>query len=507
MNINQLRSRSLRYRNPDVDVTFKDLTRVIEDLEELTTGGDFDGAVSATYIPYATSANTFGNSNLLQNSSGDIVVAYDKSIRGTDAMTSNIDFGGLSNAWMRLTYGSLGGSTYNFMTLDEDHIDIRAQNGSAARVYVYTAGSMIMGGLAGDCTLSMSNVTNIATLNAITAVLITSGNGAFTISGGVAGVIGDHIEFHTNGVERWNINTSGSFVPILDNTYDIGNGLVNPRDITASRYVIADTINEKTAAAGVTVDSVLLKDGTVKTGAGAVADVSLKVNADGTGFYEVSATQLGAAIGGVLVAMFDTNGIATGVISEQVFGVGVTIDGVLCKDGTLLTAIGDASAPGISLGTLGNGFYEDSGIGVAISGALTYRFGGSSFQTNAITEISLGSGVTIDSVLLKDGGVSTQGVVAFGGTPQSLNGPGAINLTTFTTLITTTGADAFTLADGIEGQFKYIQLDVNGGDATITPSNLRGGTTITMNTVDDFVYLYFIDGEWSILSNNGCTIA
>lgn len=42
----------------------------------------------------------------------------------------------------------------------------------------------------------------------------------------------------TNGVERWMVNASGAFNPILDNTYDIGNLLVNPRDIHVSRNVI-----------------------------------------------------------------------------------------------------------------------------------------------------------------------------------------------------------------------------------------------------------------------------
>lgn len=39
----------------------------------------------------------------------------------------------------------------------------------------------------------------------------------------------------TDGVERWIFNASGSFVPLIDNAYDIGNGTVNPRDIHAAR--------------------------------------------------------------------------------------------------------------------------------------------------------------------------------------------------------------------------------------------------------------------------------
>lgn len=91
--------------------------------------------------------------------------------------------------------------------------------------------------------------------------------------------------------------------------------------------------------------------------------------------------------------------------------------------------------------------------------------------------------------------------------PQALSGPGAINITTNTTTITTTGADAFTLADGAVGQYKTIVMIVDGGDATITPTNLLGYTTITMGDVGDCVILQFIGTEWAVISNQGCALA
>lgn len=44
--------------------------------------------------------------------------------------------------------------------------------------------------------------------------------------------------FTTNGVEKWVINSSGAFNPILNNTYDIGNGSVNIRDINVGRSLV-----------------------------------------------------------------------------------------------------------------------------------------------------------------------------------------------------------------------------------------------------------------------------
>jgi hypothetical protein len=90
---------------------------------------------------------------------------------------------------------------------------------------------------------------------------------------------------------------------------------------------------------------------------------------------------------------------------------------------------------------------------------------------------------------------------------QTLSGPGAVNVTTGATRLTTTGADAFTLADGAEGQMKFIVMMGDGGDGTLTPSNLGAATTITFNDVGDSVLLMFLNTDWWVVSNNGCTVA
>lgn len=92
-------------------------------------------------------------------------------------------------------------------------------------------------------------------------------------------------------------------------------------------------------------------------------------------------------------------------------------------------------------------------------------------------------------------------------TQDTRTGAGAISLTTRITLVVTTAADALTLADGFEGQEKIITMITDGGDGTLTPTNLFNGTTITFNDVDDTVVLKFVDGEWHVLSNDGATRA
>ncbi len=86
---------------------------------------------------------------------------------------------------------------------------------------------------------------------------------------------------------------------------------------------------------------------------------------------------------------------------------------------------------------------------------------------------------------------------------------GAISVATYlTTINTDAGGDAFTLADGVKGQMKKILLVVDGGgNATITPANLAGGTTITMNDAADYVVLIFNGTDWVVIENSGSTVA
>jgi hypothetical protein len=154
---------------------------------------------------------------------------------------------------------------------------------------------------------------------------------------------------------------------------------------------------------------------------------------------------------------------------------------------------------------------------------------------DTITEFTTNNGVTVDGVLLKDGNafvtkLTTGGIVstseptlifagffpcavqdniAAGSAPNT-----PISVTNYlTTINTDAGGDTFTLADGsVNGQLKKILLVVDGGgNAVITPANLAGGTTITMNDAADYVVLMFnalsSPAEWVCIENSGSTIA
>lgn len=76
----------------------------------------------------------------------------------------------------------------------------------------------------------------------------------------------DAIGFSTGGTERWVINSSGALNPFIDNTYDIGNGSVNPRDINISRKLIVGKAGTNTGQidlAGTTSGTVSIKPNAV----------------------------------------------------------------------------------------------------------------------------------------------------------------------------------------------------------------------------------------------------
>lgn len=90
---------------------------------------------------------------------------------------------------------------------------------------------------------------------------------------------------------------------------------------------------------------------------------------------------------------------------------------------------------------------------------------------------------------------------------SSLSGAGAVPLTHPVCHVTTTGADALTLADGTTNQTLTIVMVADGGDGTLTPANLAGGTTITFDDVGDTATLYFDGTNWNVIGQNGVTIA
>jgi len=99
-------------------------------------------------------------------------------------------------------------------------------------------------------------------------------------------------------------------------------------------------------------------------------------------------------------------------------------------------------------------------------------------------------------------------------TAQTITGDGststAVTLTESTTLVNaTSGAAPVTVADGADGQVKFIiNKSTSGTNAvTITPASFVSGTTINIDAPGRSVILFFKDSKWNVIGGNGHVIA
>jgi len=144
--------------------------------------------------------------------------------------------------------------------------------------------------------------------------------------------------------------------------------------------------------------------------------------------------------------------------------------------------IGDGAASGI-IESSGN-FDLQLQTGNATTGTITITDG----ADGAITLAPNGDGQVVVS-----GGFVT-------GETTTSSGAGAVAITGSIHEVTSTGANALTLADGTEGQHLFVVYVAEGagGDvATLTPTNLAGAnTTVTFNDLGDSAHLLFTAGAW-----------
>lgn len=73
----------------------------------------------------------------------------------------------------------------------------------------------------------------------------------------------------------------------------------------------------------------------------------------------------------------------------------------------------------------------------------------------------------------------------------------------------TSNTSTVTLADGSDGQIKtFINVSTSGTNAqTITPTNLRGFTSVILNAEGETVTLLFKNSRWNIIAGNDYTTA
>lgn len=137
--------------------------------------------------------------------------------------------------------------------------------------------------------------------------------------------------------------------------------------------------------------------------------------------------------------------------------------------------------------------------------------GGVAIEKNIITGTSIVAGTSIASgttltagtTFTANAGVVFAGIetIAAGGTTTALSLTKSLH-----SVDADAGGDIFTLADGTIGQIMTITMKSDTGVATITPANLAGGTSVTLNAAGDSVVLQFVDTDWYILGGNSYAV-
>lgn len=157
----------------------------------------------------------------------------------------------------------------------------------------------------------------------------------------------------------------------------------------------------------------------------------------------------------------------------------------------------DASTASVLTGLKVTGAGTGAGVAVVVE-----ETGGTN---NALTINAMGSGTLSLNATATGNVIIGHGLTA---TTATLTGAGAVGLTSLVTKIVTTGANALTLADGVDGQIKILVMTTDGGDGTLTPTTKTGYSTIVFNDAGDGCMLVFTTTTgWIVAANNGCTIS
>src|SRR3989339_1406916 len=250
-------------------------------------------------------------------------------------------------------------------------------------------------------------------------------------------------------------------------------------------------------AASIYLDATAASNLTV-TGAGAdltlasvLGSVAISSTEDAASAISLTANSAGT---NDTIVITNTPGTAAGAITLAATAGGIT----LTAGGAInLTATSDVVVPaniGVTFGTGEKIEGDSTDLTVTSGGLITLTATGNTVVTNAA--VINGAFTASEAIIFS--GIET---IAAGGTTTALDLTESLH-----SIDADVGGDIFTLADGTIGQVMTITMVSATGIATVTPANLAGGTSVTMNAEGETVMLQFVDTQWYIIGGNAYTV-
>ena len=380
--------------------------------------------------------------------------------------------------------------------LDADNADIKLQDGGTefGRISRVTS-DLVIKSMGTNNDILLKGLDGSSTITALKLDMSENGNAIF--SGNITAT-----DMTANSLTTNEIKSNGSNADISIQPSGTGDVLLSAIRVNGTTIDSSDSsavqINENTE-----VDGTLTITGATTITSGTITGI----------------TDLAVADGGTGASSLTDNAVLTGTGTSA-----ITAEGNLSFNGSTLAVTGAATVSttldvsGVTTLTttnIDNLTIQDAnitsssnsdinitpgGTGDVVISAL--RVNGTTLDSADSTKITVAEAVDVTGTLFSRGNV-------FG--VQTLTGSGStevVNLTdTVTLLVTTGGSQAFSLADGVEGQIKIISMKTDGGSGIVTPANFINGTRITFDDVEDTVTLLYQSTGWVALARQNATFS
>ena len=118
-----------------------------------------------------------------------------------------------------------------------------------------------------------------------------------------------------------------------------------------------------------------------------------------------------------------------------------------------------------------------------------------------IDELVIGSDITIDGDFVANGIVTTP-------SSETITASGVVSIETALTLIVDSGGDPQqnSLADGVEGQEKFIILKTYDAGVRVVPVNFHNGTYMNFGAAGICAHLKFMNGGWAYMGGTATLV-